>query len=75
MKYATDRSWSDPEKAARRLPEIANAVEAVQDGRIPIEKINAPFLFRERATPAKYSAASSWRSPAAGWCYTRAARV
>ena len=22
----------------------------------PIEKINAPFLFRERATPAEYSA-------------------
>jgi hypothetical protein len=36
--------------------EIANAVEAVLDGRIPIEKINAPFLFRGRATPAEYSA-------------------
>jgi len=29
-------------------------VVAVQDG--PIEKINAPFLFRERATPAEYQA-------------------
>jgi hypothetical protein len=28
----------------------------VQDGRIHIEKINAPFLFREHATPAEYSA-------------------
>jgi hypothetical protein len=56
MKYATDCPWSDPEKAARKLLEIANAVEAVQDGRIPIEKINAPFPFRERATPAEYSA-------------------
>ena len=36
--------------------EIANSVEAVQDGRIQIEKINAPFLFRERATPAEYKA-------------------
>jgi hypothetical protein len=36
--------------------EIATAVEAVQDGRIQIEKINAPFLFRERATPAEYKA-------------------
>ena len=35
---------------------IASSVEAVQDGRIHIEKINAPFLFRERATPAEYSA-------------------
>ena len=36
--------------------EITNAVEAVQDGRIQIEKINAPLLFRERATPAEYKA-------------------
>ena len=28
--------------------EIANSVEAVQDGRIHIEKINGPFLFPER---------------------------
>ena len=56
IKFSPDRPYSDPEKADRRLPEIANAVEAVQDGRIPIEKINAPFLFRERATPAEYSA-------------------
>ena len=38
---------------SRRFP---NAAEAVQDGRIHIEKINAPFLFREHATPAEYSA-------------------
>ena len=56
MKFSPDRPYSDPEKTARRLLEIANAVEAVQDGRIPIEKINAPFLFRERATPAEYKA-------------------
>ena len=56
MKFAADRPWSDPEKAARKLLEIANAAEAVQDGRIYIELINAPFLFREHATPAEYSA-------------------
>ena len=56
MKFATDRPYADPEKAARKLLEIANAAEAAQDGRIHIEKINAPFLFRERATPAEYSA-------------------
>ena len=56
MKFVPDRPYSDPEKAARKLLEIANAAEAVQDGRIHIEKINAPFLFRERATPAEYSA-------------------
>ena len=35
---------ADPEKAARKPIAIANAVEAVQDGRIHIEKINEPFL-------------------------------
>ena len=48
--------YSDPEKAARKLLKIANAAEAVQDGRIHIEKTNAPFLFRECATPVEYSA-------------------
>ena len=47
MKFTTDRPYSDPEKAARKLVEIANSVEVVQDGRIYIELINGPFLFRE----------------------------
>jgi hypothetical protein len=74
MKFAADHPWSDPEKAARKLVEIANSVEAVQGGRIYIELINAPFLFREHATPAEYSGrpASSWRSNAVGWCCTTA---
>jgi hypothetical protein len=38
MKLAT------PRPSARRILEIANAVEPVQ-GRIHIEKINEPFLF------------------------------
>ena len=58
MKFATDRPrpYADPEKAARKLVEIANAVEAVQDGRIHIELINAPFLFEHKASPAEYKA-------------------
>jgi hypothetical protein len=44
MKFTADRPLSDPDKAARKLVEIANTVEAVQDGRIHIELINAPFL-------------------------------
>jgi hypothetical protein len=40
MKFAADGPYSDPEKAARKLIEIANSVEAVQDGRIYIELIN-----------------------------------
>jgi hypothetical protein len=56
MKLTTDRPFADPEKAARKLLEIANATEAVPDGRIYIEKINEQFLFKEGATPAEYSA-------------------
>jgi hypothetical protein len=31
-------------------------VEAVQDGRIHIEKINAPFLYKEKGSPVEYKA-------------------
>ena len=55
MKYAADRPYADPDKAARRILEIANAVEPIQ-GRIHIEKINGPFLFRDRGSPAEYGA-------------------
>jgi hypothetical protein len=33
MKYATDREYADPRQAARKLLEIADTVEATQDGR------------------------------------------
>ena len=56
MKFASDRPYSDPEKAARKIVEIANATEAGQDGRIYIELINGPFLFREKGTPDEYKA-------------------
>jgi hypothetical protein len=57
MKFATDRPYANPETAARKLVEIANAVEAVQDGRIFIELINGPFLYEHKAGPAEYKAA------------------
>jgi hypothetical protein len=34
MRYSTDRPYSDPDKAARRLLDHARAFEPVQDGRI-----------------------------------------
>jgi hypothetical protein len=34
VKFAGDRPYDDPEAAARKLVEIVNSVEAVQDGRI-----------------------------------------
>jgi hypothetical protein len=56
MKFATDRPYFDPEKAARKLIEIANSIEPVQDGRIYIELINWPFLHDLKGTPAEYKA-------------------
>jgi hypothetical protein len=56
MKFTAERPYADPDKAARKLLEIAKAVEPIQDGRIHIEKINEPFLYKERGTPAEYGA-------------------
>jgi hypothetical protein len=56
MKFAEPRPYADPEKAARRIVEIANTIEPVQDGRIHIEKINWPFLFQDKGSPAEYDA-------------------
>jgi hypothetical protein len=57
MKFVTaDRPYADPEKAARKIVEIANSVEPGQEGRIYIELINGPFLYREKGTPDEYKA-------------------
>jgi hypothetical protein len=66
MKFATDRPYADPEKAARKLVEIANSIEPAQDGRIFIELINWPFLSEHGGSPTEYKArlelaiASGW---------------
>ena len=56
MKYAEPRPYADHEKAAWRIIEIASTIEPVQDGRIYIELINVPFLFRDKGSPAEYGA-------------------
>jgi hypothetical protein len=56
MKFATVRPCADPDAAARKLVEIANSVEAIQDGRIYIELVNAPFFYEHKGTPAEYKA-------------------
>jgi hypothetical protein len=66
MKFATSRPYSDPEAAARKLVEIANSVEAVQEGRIYIELINGPFLFGLKATPDEFLAGLD-RAIERGW--------
>ena len=45
----------------RKLVEIANAIEAVQDGRIHVELINAPFL-DAGGGPAEYRAGGQVRA-------------
>lgn len=55
MKLTEDRPYANPEKAARRILEIANGVEPV-NGRIHTEKVNGPFLFVDKATAAEYRA-------------------
>ena len=66
MKFAPDRLYADPDKAARRLMDHARAFEPVQDGRIYIEKLNGPFLFGDKGTPAEYAVCLD-RAIALGW--------
>ena len=68
MKLTADRPYSDPEKAARKLLEIANTTEAMQDGRIYIETINGQFLFKEGGTPEEYGAGRAF-AVANGWLW------
>jgi hypothetical protein len=65
-KYVEPRPYADPDAAARKIIEIANAFESIQDARIYIEKINGPMLFVEKATPAEYKAGLD-RAIAHGW--------
>jgi len=44
MKFVERHPFADPDAAARKIVEIANDVEAVQDARIYIERVNEPFL-------------------------------
>ena len=55
MKLTADRPFADPDKAARKLVELANTVETIMDGRVLIESINLSFL-RGGGSPAEYRA-------------------
>jgi hypothetical protein len=56
MRLTAGRPFADPAVAARKLLEIANAIEATHFHRIYIEKINDQFLNKEGATPKEHSA-------------------
>jgi len=75
MRYADTRPYADPEKAARKLLEIASTIEPVQDGRIYIELLSAPFLFKEGGSPAESHPRLNWRKNANYWpAMTRSSR-
>jgi hypothetical protein len=65
MKFVEPSHFTDPDAAARKLVEIANAVEAVQDGRIYIERVSGAFL-EKGGTPDQYRAALA-RAITLGW--------
>jgi hypothetical protein len=65
-KFVEPRPYADPEVAARKIVEFANAAETIQDGRIYIEEINGPFLYQLEGTPAEYKAGLD-RAIANGW--------
>jgi hypothetical protein len=52
VKFVQLRPFADPEVAARKIVELANAVEPDQDGCIHIERLNSPMLFELKETPA-----------------------
>ena len=56
MKYVEPSPFADPDVAAQRLAELANAIETVQESRIYIELINQAFL-DAGGTPGQYRAA------------------
>jgi hypothetical protein len=67
MKFVEHRLFADPDAAARKLVEIANGVEAVQDGRIYIERVNEPFL-AAGGSAAQFRAGIE-RAVALGWIW------
>jgi len=65
MRFVEPRPFADPDVAARKLVEIASTIEPVQNGRIYIELVNAPFL-KAGGSVGEYRAAL-YRALAKGW--------
>jgi hypothetical protein len=67
VKFVEPSPFADPDVAARRLAEMANAIETVHDGRIYIELINQSFL-DAGGTPVQYGVALA-RTIKLGWLW------
>jgi hypothetical protein len=63
MKFVAPRPYADPEAAAKKLLELANAFKPIQDGRIHIEKINWPFLSEFKGSPAEFDRGCTRAAP------------
>jgi hypothetical protein len=67
-KFVQARPYADPEAAARKIIEIANTIEPVQDGRIHIEKINGAMLYQDKASRNGHRYRHRWAVPTGtGW--------
>jgi hypothetical protein len=67
MKFVEPTHLADPDAATLTLVEIANGIEAVQDGRIFIELINRPFR-EDGGTTDQFRAALA-RAISKGWLW------
>jgi hypothetical protein len=69
-RHAGDSSRKLAADVERKIIELANAVEPMQDGCIHIEKINGPFLYQLKGTPAECKAGLDC-AIANGWLWLR----
>ncbi len=65
-KYVQPPPCADPDAAARKIVELANGLEPYMDSRLLVERINGPFLFELKGTPAEYKAGLD-RAIEKGW--------
>jgi hypothetical protein len=70
VRFVQHPLFADADIAARKLVEIANGVEAVQDGRIFIERVNEPFL--AAGGSGEQFRTGIERAIALGWLWRRA---
>jgi hypothetical protein len=66
-KFVEPRPYADPEAAARKIVELANAHEPYKDGHILIERLNGAMLYQHKATPAEYKTGLNLVAIGRGW--------
>jgi hypothetical protein len=67
-KMKEERPYSDPEKAAHKILEIANGLDPYMDGRLLTEKLNWAMLTEFKASPAEWKAGIDY-AVAQGWLW------